>query len=779
MSTSVSMSASAKTVTVSPAVSSTPAQDALLRAWIWLSFHHKTRMLLAVVLTCFLCQMVNATMASAADEEQEARLNTYWLPLGNVTDSHGVPVGQYTELPLDYGNPAYPMRGLRGALLRFAWMIYTVVTYAVLALCNFVLSLEWVDWILSPFILLANTIQGLMSQTGIVGLGIFIAAITIAWGLARGKMGAAILEIAIVALFVGLVSSPIANPSEQIRSWIGTSATYGTEAGVAAVTGTEEGSEASTNPVSGQIVDIAVRSPALMLAFGSDLEGDACAQTWDDQAKSGADAEKLRKSVLGCNGDLKDANETDSFTALAFMSMSSISTGGLMALVVTFLFFIFKDVVLAGLGLINTVIRAHLAVFPGGGRQAFINAVLQLLVNVFMVGAYIFMLSLYLWLVGKLHEALGSTVMMIGNLIFGLVLIVMALTFWHLKRQGKSVAKKLAHALGGSPMNRAPELKPSGFTQSATKMAESGKGAAARQLKNRATSKALGRGAQVAAAGATGGASVAATRMAAAGWFLAGHLAQSRPGNAGPEAGSAPPTQTYRPSSLKSLPVGTSPTADNLRDANGAIPMNAQPTPAEQDQTQDQSREHNPAQARSLRTPVQLNRPTGDRVPVTGQTVPTTVPSPEPGETTTEPGGQENGKGAGKHAAQLNSARSSELATTSPTPSPTPTPTTTPAPQTDIVAAGTTESTTRQRSTLPTGNYGKVRINRNGTANTVLAGQIVEDLPAGIKTASALQVPADQPAQTRSRRQASMQTATFQMQNRSRINSAAERGEIR
>lgn len=217
-------------------VSATPAQDAMLRAWIWLSFHKKTRILLMVIATCFVCQMVNATMAQAADEEAGGmQQNTYWLPLNNVTDTHGVPVGSYTELPLDYGNLTHPTRSMRGILMRLAWMGYTVGVYGTLAAANFVLSLEWIDWILSPFILLANSVQGLLDSTGIVGLGIFVAAVVIAWGMIRGRIGAAILEAAIVALFVGLVSMPIANPSDQIRSWVGTSANYGTEVGSLAV----------------------------------------------------------------------------------------------------------------------------------------------------------------------------------------------------------------------------------------------------------------------------------------------------------------------------------------------------------------------------------------------------------------------------------------------------------------------------------------------------------------------------------------------------------------
>ncbi|MBD4566484.1 hypothetical protein GUG69_18405, partial [Xanthomonas citri pv. citri] len=95
-----------------------------------------------------------------------------------------------------------------------------------------------------------------------------------------------------------------------------------------------------------------------------------------------------------------------------------------------------KDVLLAGLGAINTVLRAHLAVFPGGGRQAFLNAFLQMVVNVVMVGVYVFLLSVYLWLLGKFTQALGAAVMMIANLMLGLMLLALAVTFWWFKRQG-------------------------------------------------------------------------------------------------------------------------------------------------------------------------------------------------------------------------------------------------------------------------------------------------------------------------------------------------------
>lgn len=707
-------------------VSSTPAQDALLRAWIWLSFHRKTRFVLAVLLVCFISQMTNATMALADDDDDDATsLNTYLLPLSTVTDTHGVPLGKYTELPLDYGQGTYIVRIIRGVLVRIGWMIYTVLIYSVLALCNFILSLEWVDWVLSPFILLANTIQGLMASTGIIGLGIFVAALTIAWGLARGKMGAAMLEIAIVAVFVGLVASPLANPSAQIKSWISTSSNYGTDAGSQTVLGTETGAVLSTNPVSGQIVDIAVRNPALMLSFGSTLEGDACSTKWDETAKAGKKAEKLRKTVLSCNSALKPANETDSFTIFAFLAMSGVSSGGLLALVIVFVVFIIKDVLLAGLGLVNTVLRAHLAIFPGGGRQAFVNAFLQLVVNVVMVGAYIFMLSLYLWMVGKLYAALGGTVMMIGNLIFGLLLICLAVTFWQFKRQGKSLAKKLSKVLGGSPMNKAADLKPSIFAKGASQAAGLGKGIVKEKYKAAARRKAF-LGLQAGLAAATGGASVAATRTVKASAFMAEQVAKkTSPNAAAPDADSAPMAPDPAASAK---PLAIAPRDPNaMRDRNGSIPLGSNSS----SERGDDANQDEPNESRML---------TGSR--------------------------------RSALALEKGESSSSEPSISAETM----TPADSVEPKAPVVQD---EPKDGQRTTLPTGQYGNVRVNRDGSTNNVLSGQVVDTLPEGIKAARSWEAPADEQTKKKTRRKASMDTAAYRMMRASLAGHTADLGENR
>lgn len=746
-------------------ISSTPAEDAMLRLWVWLSVHRKTRAVLAVMILCTVSQLINTTAAMADDDSApKTTLGTYWLPLGDVTDSHGVPVDQYTELPLDYGQSVYVTRQIRGVLMRIAWMGYTLVTYAVLALCDFILSLEWLDWVLAPLTLLANSLQGVLDRTGIIGLGIAIAALVIAWGAIRGKMGAALAEAALVAVVVGLVASPMGNPSSVVKDWITVSADYGTEASQATVTGTEEGAKASSNPVSGQIVDLTVRRPALMLSFGSDLEGSDCATTWDDKAKDHADAEKKRKAILKCDKELKGANETDNFAVFAFFFMFCVSTAGVLALVSVFLFFLLKDVLLAGLGAINTVLRAHLAVFPGGGRQAFLNAFLQMVVNVVMVGVYVFLLSVYLWLLGKFTQALGAAVMMIANLMLGLMLLALAVTFWWFKRQGKSVGRRLAEALGTSPLNKAPKMKPSVLSRAGEKTTDLGKKAGSKYLQQRAKKKAMTRGLTALAAmgvgAATGGAGTAAVHgvsrgMAAASAARSASRARTAPtpGPSRPDTGAAPRTHSYqdRPAISAQPAAEESPQPETTeaaaptqgwRNEDGSIPMGSP-------------------------------RHTGGEVATTTRSEEETDTPPREQSSTTQDAGTTQRSGTPSVPARTGS---SSTAVTPTGASQTQGNTATPQAGTPQESGPAPHRTPRQRSTMPAGQYGTVRVNRNGTTNNVVTGEVVDTVPPHTKVVRAWDMSdTDGSSQRPQGRKLATQTGVYQMHHRK---SAAERGEI-
>lgn len=697
-------------------ISATPAQDALWRAWIWLQTHRKTRFALIVAAVCTVCSLMNVTLAMADDgQKSQGSFGTYFLPLDEVTDSHGVHLDKYTELPLDYGQGTYIHRIIRGAFMRLAWTIYTVVVYLVLAMAKFILDMTWVDWLLSPLILLSNAVHQILSQIGLLGLGIAVSALVIGWAVVRGRTGAAFVEAALVAVVIGVAATPIAQPASHIKDWVTVSSSYGKEAGTATVSASNKGQDVAKDPVSGQLVDLTVRRPALILSFGSDLNGDKCAQTFDDEGKKGTDAEGIRKAVLRCNDGLKGANETDSAVIFAFLFMFWVSTGGLLTVVGVFIVFIIKDVLLAGLGSVNVVLRAHLAVFPGSARKAFVNAVLQVLVNVVLVGGYIWLLSVYLWLIKVITGAVGEANMMISSGIIGLLLMVMAAVFWKMKKNGKSLARAIANRLGGGGLASQKELAPSRFSQAGQQMLKTGGNAAKRAMRNRANQAMATKTAAAAAGVATGGTATAAataveaTRMAAAGWFLAGHMMPNQRPQRQPAA-----QQNYRKDMDEQGSLPAHPAAadvENVRDENGAVPMDPQP-----------EGQNAPTEAEKASSPTDTHAPEQGPGSGAGATVPT------PSGSADTPVDQSAPERNGSHAAGTEQT----------------------GPQGSGADAEAPQGR-RKGSRLPAGRYGGVWVNKDGSTNRVLQGEVVDTVPARAKVVPAWDV-SEHPAESKPRR---------------------------
>lgn len=448
-----------------------PAQEAIaaLRSyahakWVGSRAWRITSASLGAIVVLTICHMVNISTAMAADGGGGSAAGTFFLDLTGQTDSHGIGVWQYTTLPLDYGQASTPTRMIRGVILRGAWLLYTLGLFAILALVKFILDFTWLEWLLSPVILLTDTIRSIMSQAGIMTLGLSVSALVIAIGFLRGRKAAALVEFCAVVIIFGIASAPaISNPQQLFKgegSWIQNSRDYGVEAGNL-TTSKDGGPGIVGNPISAGIIDQTLRRPTQYIAFGAQLSGD-CAAKFDAKMLAGTDAEGVRKEVTGCSEAVKKANETDGWEALGVLFIFFNGTLGIMALAGVFIFFIIKDTTLALLGLVNTVLRAHLAVFPGGGRYAFINALGQMIVNIVMVGLYIWMLSAYLWLVNAITAAIPEAALVMGNIIFGTVVFVMVYTFIKLKKSGKKVADLLAKALGKTGLGKeAPQRQPS------------------------------------------------------------------------------------------------------------------------------------------------------------------------------------------------------------------------------------------------------------------------------------------------------------------------------
>lgn len=546
---------------------SATAEEITLQAWKWLTIHRKTRIILYIAALCTLCTFINQELAFADDADSSTNSNLLFLPLNNTTDSHGVPVEAYSRLPLDYGQALYPVRLIRGVLLSLCWAIYTMSTYFIIAAIDFILGLTWLEWLLSPFNFLAGTVSTTIGKLILIPLALTCSALAgaILWG--KGAKGTALTEVFIALILSAVAASPIAAPMTYLQgenSALSRSIEYGNEIGNEITTDPNQKETNSDSAIDAAIIDVALRTPAQVLSWGKALDGQ-CSTKFDEKAKSGADAEEIRKAINTCDEEAKEANETDSMTAFAFMMIFNIAFFGLWAIVLVMLFFIIKDTFFALLNAINVTWRAPLAVFPWGTRYGFYKSFAQMVVNIIAVGACVTVTAIYLWLYGKVTAATSGAAMIYGNVILGIIALVMAYTLYKMKKNGKSLGRALAERMSHLGTSRTPTQKqPSKLANRVKGFAKNGINLGARYSRKRMISAAP----KLAAGLATGGTAVALGSLAttAGSAFASGAL--NLIGDRARAAG------MVRRENQRAQPF-TDPRNTGPRDANGAFPMPA------------------------------------------------------------------------------------------------------------------------------------------------------------------------------------------------------------
>lgn len=558
--------------------------DVLCNIWAWLKAHPRARYTLIFFAVCTVCYFFNISTAAATDTETSSR--AFDLPLVGVTDTHGVPIWRYVELPLDPGNgPTYVLRSIRYFIASILWAFYAMPILLMIAMVEWIVSFEWLSWIAAPFETVAEGVSGVMEAWMIVTLGIAISALWIGVGYLRGRTGAATVEFVMVVLVFGVIASPAADPF----SWMtGGGSDTASESGFiqqAADAGAEAGGmtinqEADPENVTlaGSIVDITLRHTMLNMAFGSSLSGD-CEDAWNTAAlESDNDAEDVRGEVIDCDDAVADANQTDSFVWLFDYLMAWPAAIGVMFLLGVFLFFLIWQVFQAFISAVVAVVRAFLALFPGNSRTAWLNSLFQVVVSGVLIGIYIFMLTVYMWGMGELVDALPAPLIRTGSILLGILIVIAAITFWKMKKAGKSVGERLSKALGKTGLSKdSPEKKPSNFGTTAKNL-----GSKAYQVRqNTRMIRAMKTGTTAAATvgtGGIGGVAAKAATSAAGGMAMKAATKNGSPGANLPGVKGALPGAARSPK--PSLPAGSSP-AGALPSGSKSSPAGALPTGSE------------------------------------------------------------------------------------------------------------------------------------------------------------------------------------------------------
>src|SRR5690625_2798491 len=99
-----------------------PTPGDILRSFVvWLRVHPKTRYLLIFSAICTISYFFVNDMAWASTEDRITE-HTLSMPLDGITDSDGVPIWRYLDIPMDPGNgPTYIARTIRSTLAGFLW----------------------------------------------------------------------------------------------------------------------------------------------------------------------------------------------------------------------------------------------------------------------------------------------------------------------------------------------------------------------------------------------------------------------------------------------------------------------------------------------------------------------------------------------------------------------------------------------------------------------------------------------------------------------------------
>lgn len=543
--------------------------DVLRTISVWLKVHPKTRYAITFAVICTICYFILEGTAWA-DTESRISARTFYLPLEGVTDTHGVPIWRYLELPTDPGNgPTYIMRSIRHFVASLLWTIYSFAIALGIGMAEWIISFEWLSWIAAPFELVANGVSDLIDAWMLIPLAVLISSIWIAVGFVRGRTGASIIELVMVSLVFGIIASPIANPLTWLtgdgsdtaseNGLIQRSAQFGTEAGTFAI---NPDAEVEDVTLSGAIIDVTLRRPLQSIAFGAPLEGQ-CETDWNTHAAedSGLDAEDIRKEVIKCDDAVADANQTDSFLWLGAFLMALPATLGVNFLLAVFLGFLLYEVGQAFIATVAAIIKAGFALLPGNSRTAWLNSLFQVVVSGVLVGVYVFALVIYVWLMGALIENIPPPLMTLGSIIIGIFIIIAAITFWRMKRAGKTVRKTLAEKFGRTGLSKDAQPKqPSKFGSNVRSAAARGLDMYDRRRLFRNSTQVgrnstpVGRMARtattaagVAAAVSTGGASAAATKAGTSMAKRAGTALATRAGAAVASQTGASAVGTHNP----------------------------------------------------------------------------------------------------------------------------------------------------------------------------------------------------------------------------------------
>lgn len=447
----------------------THADHALLG---WIIKHPIVSRLLAFLILITGLVLVAAAPASAADRD----LGGSDDQLNDVTDSHGIPADKYTVLPFDRGDLLNFNKLANSWWISSAWDFNYFLLKQCLWLFQWTLSFEWVDMVSAPAQLLGDGLESIIGELNIIPLALMIAAVVCGLAIVRGKYASGFLNILISCLFAIAVAAGgvLHNPVETVVGDNGALHTAAEAGGELAVRITNDGSlpAGSTDDVSSmidqsvsqQLVDIFLRTPTQLVAFGKVLDGD-CSTVFDTamtNVKTGDGGDNsVRDAVSACDPAAAEfiKNPNGQLITLWVVGGAMVC---LFALAIALVLILFFTVIVAAYKAISLIFKGVLAILPTANRASVWYTAFDVLTALAMVAVSLVFLAAYLrfvimYMTASAFMGIGQYVL-VDALFLGGVILVFRIRKG-LKRSGTSMAERLTRlGLGNAaaPKERAP-----------------------------------------------------------------------------------------------------------------------------------------------------------------------------------------------------------------------------------------------------------------------------------------------------------------------------------
>ena len=404
---------------------------------------------------------------------------TLFLDTSNLKDKEGIELNRYSTLPLDRGDAFTFNKTIIANIVDFMWgMHYGMVSLA-LSLLHYVLSFEWLDWLLSPFMFIGSQVAPLMERMHIQPLILTLAAsvFSVAFFMMR-RRGAALAELAIILAVVSLISgSALANPTAKLREhtgddgskqtgWLLNSTTWASDIAseIYLHDKKKEQVEASgmgqglTNQKPQDIItrslgSVLVREPYQVVAFGQNLDG-KCKNEFNSMVRdkdykdvASNDRRDAITSSGGCSDTKKWVDNPDLYRAVL---LATYTLGALapLFLVAVFIVLIFKSVFDACVNALLATVYAWYAMLPMVDRKKFFHRAVGTFFACLQVGVLIGVLILYLYILEQFYDATVKWAPILRSIVMAVLIFLLAKKSWEFFRDrgldGSGLAERLS-----------------------------------------------------------------------------------------------------------------------------------------------------------------------------------------------------------------------------------------------------------------------------------------------------------------------------------------------